>query len=80
MPASLMSTLGRLKPRQIGRVVSMKHDGPISGRLLAMGMMPGARVEVVGVAPLGDPIIVQMDGCRLSLRRDEADLLTVEHD
>jgi len=39
---------------------------------------PGAQVEVLGVAPLGDPIMVQLDGCRLSLRKAEAEALTIE--
>lgn len=72
-----LSELGR---NQRGRIVSVSHEGPIAGRLWALGMMPGVDVQVVGVAPLGDPLLVQMSGSRLSLRREEAEKLTVEAD
>lgn len=71
-------TLGQLRKQQRGRILSITSDGPIVGRLLAMGILPGQKVRVVGIAPLGDPIMVQMEGCRLSLRREEADHLAVE--
>ena len=41
-------------------------------RLLEMGLTPGARVRVVGQAPLGDPLELEVRGYRLSLRRNEA--------
>ena len=41
-------------------------------RLLEMGLTPGAQVSVVGTAPLGDPIELELRGYRLSVRRSEA--------
>jgi ferrous iron transport protein A len=41
-------------------------------RLLEMGLTPGALVRVVGRAPLGDPLELEVRGYRLSLRRAEA--------
>ncbi|MHB1158680.1 MAG: FeoA family protein [Phycisphaerales bacterium] len=73
-----MMTLNQLLPRQAGRVISVRSIGPVTGRLLAMGILPGVLIRVVGVAPLGDPMMVQLDGCRLSLRLEEAAALTVE--
>jgi len=73
-----MTTLGKLQPRQTGRIVSVEADGPVAGRLLALGLLPGTTVRVLGVAPLGDPIMVQLDGFRMSLRKAEAEQLTVD--
>jgi Fe2+ transport system protein FeoA len=43
-----------------------------------MGMIRGTPVEVVKVAPLGDPIEIKVRGYNLSLRKDEAAAITVE--
>jgi len=51
-------------------------DG-LSLRLLEMGLTPGTGVAVVGTAPLGDPLEVEVRGYRLSLRRREAALVHV---
>jgi ferrous iron transport protein A len=47
-------------------------------KLLAMGLTPGAEFRVSRVAPLGDPVEIQVRGFRLSLRKDEAAALVVE--
>ncbi|MEZ4360640.1 MAG: FeoA family protein [Kofleriaceae bacterium] len=41
-------------------------------RLLEMGLVPGTEVRVVNVAPLGDPLFIEVRGSQWSLRRDEA--------
>ncbi len=41
-------------------------------RLMELGLVPGTVVEMVGVAPLGDPIELLVRGCSLSIRRGEA--------
>jgi len=50
----------------------------LSIRLMEMGLLPGTRVEVLRVAPLGDPIEVRVRGFALSIRRDEARGVEVE--
>jgi hypothetical protein len=45
--------------------------------LLELGILPGTRVEVVGVAPLGDPIELLVRGSSLSIRRSEAASVSV---
>jgi len=45
--------------------------------MLAMGMVPGAGVEVIRAAPLGDPVEYRVKGYCLSLRRAEAGLVEV---
>jgi len=41
-------------------------------KLLAMGLVAGAVVEVVGAAPFGDPLLIQINQGRVALRREEA--------
>ena len=47
-------------------------------RLMDLGLIRGTTVEVVRTAPLGDPIEVRLRGFMLSLRRAEAEHITVE--
>jgi Fe2+ transport system protein FeoA len=70
-------TLAELAPERVAAIV--KIDGPrgLCRRLLAMGFLPGAPVRIVQVAPFGDPLTVDLDGWRVSLRRSEASLLEV---
>jgi ferrous iron transport protein A len=66
------TTLDRLLPGQRGRIVALSGDGALVQRLMEMGMLEGDEVELVGVAPLGDPIEVRLGDSRLSLRRGDA--------
>ena len=47
-------------------------------KLLAMGLTKGTRLKVVRVAPLGDPIEINIRGFNLSLRKAEAESVLVE--
>lgn len=55
-------------------------DGPraFRRRLLEMGLVPGTEVKVVTVAPLGDPLQIEVRGGQWSLRRTEAAQIQVE--
>ena len=61
-----------------GEIAHVTGRGPLTQRLLAMGFLPGTRLRVVQVAPFGDPITVELDGWRVSLRLTEADILQVK--
>jgi Fe2+ transport system protein FeoA len=69
-PANL--TLDRLPPGSRGRVAGLEGDDSLTQRLLEMGLLEGEEVEVLAVAPLGDPLEVRLRDYRLSLRRREA--------
>jgi len=62
-----------------GRAVveAVGGDGALAQRLMEFGLLEGETVEVVGVAPLGDPIELRVGDTRLSLRRREAASVTV---
>ena len=53
-------------------------DGKIRRRLFDMGVTPGAKVYLRKRAPLGDPIEITLRGYELTLRKSEADVVTME--
>jgi ferrous iron transport protein A len=61
-----------------GCVSSVAGDDELSMRLLEMGLTPGIEVAVVGTAPLGDPLELELRGYRLSVRRSEAARVEIE--
>lgn len=60
-------------------VVVDRVGGPRSyrRRLMEMGLLPGTELSIVNVAPFGDPLEIEVRGCRLSIRRHEAALVLV---
>ncbi len=70
--------LSEMKPGERGRISQVGGSGQIHRRILDMGVIPRATVEVERVAPMGDPIWVRLKGYQLSLRKAEADNVLVE--
>ena len=70
--------LHELKVGQRGIVVRVGGQGPVRRRMMDMGLVTGAEVKVVRVAPLGDPVEFEVKGYSLSLRKSEACDVTVE--
>ena len=71
-----MKQLSKLKVGEIG-VVSRFTDETVSTKLMEMGCLPGELVRVVKIAPLGDPIAIEVSGYELSLRINEASCVWV---
>jgi ferrous iron transport protein A len=67
-----MVPLDQLRPGQRGRIESLPADGSTAQRLMEMGLLEGEEVELLGFAPLGDPLEIRLRDYRLSLRRSEA--------
>ena len=67
-----MSTLDRLRPGQLGTIVDLEGDESTLRRLRELGLLPGAKVEAIGSAPLGDPLAFFIRGGRLALRSCDA--------
>ena len=59
-------------------VVSVGARGELGRRVREMGLVPGCEVEVVGRAPLKDPVALRLKDFTLSLRNNEADHIMVE--
>jgi ferrous iron transport protein A len=74
----VIMTLRDLKPGQEGIVASIGEKGPVRKRIMDMGVTPGALIKVIKVAPLGDPIEVNIRGYELSLRKSDAAQIIVE--
>jgi len=70
--------LSDLAPGQGCVVVNVQGGGETRRRMLDMGLVKGAEVTMIRKAPLGDPIEFEVCGYNLSLRKQEADLITVE--
>jgi ferrous iron transport protein A len=69
-----------LAQTRIGQVVTVEHvagEGSFRRRLMELGLVPGTRVEVIGVAPLGDPLELLVRGGSISIRRAEAEGVSV---
>ena len=73
-----MPSLDQLHTGQRGCVAALAGGDALVQRLLEMGLFEGAEVEVIGFAPLGDPMEVRLGDYRLSLRRSEAARVQVE--
>jgi len=71
-------TLGEIGHDQAVEIVAISSHCGRAGRLAALGFLPGCRVRVSRVAPLGDPISIEMAGQEISVRRAEADLIEVK--
>jgi ferrous iron transport protein A len=74
-----MKRLSELKPGSTARILSFENND-LFLKLMEMGCVPGERVKVVQVAPLGDPISIIVSGYSLSLRLNEADNIFVEEE
>jgi ferrous iron transport protein A len=72
-----ITTLDRILPSKTCHVISVSARGPIRQRLLAFGFVPGAVVEAVRAAPLGDPVEYRIKGYCLSLRKEDARHISV---
>jgi len=73
-----MTTLDGLKLGERARIVDVSGDDGIAIRLMEMGLIDGEEIELLGFAPLGDPIEFELRGYRLSLRKNEARRVTIE--
>lgn len=73
-----MSTLADLQVGQTARIGQVTGNDALALRLLEMGLTPGCDVQLIGKAPLGDPLEYQVRGYRLSLRKTEAARVAVE--
>ncbi len=70
-------TLSELKQGAIG-IVKEFTDLEMSVKLMEMGCLPGEAVTVSRIAPLGDPIAINVSGYQLSLRRFEASTIILQ--
>lgn len=70
--------LDRLGLHQEAVITRVGGQGPLRLRLLDMGLIPGTKVSVHKVAPMGDPIELSLRGYALTLRLQDAHEVEVE--
>src|SRR5579872_4466863 len=68
----LMPSLDQFRAGQRVRIVAVGGTDALVQRLMEMGLLEGEEVEIIGFAPMGDPIEIRLADYRLSLRRSEA--------
>ena len=73
-----MNSLKTVKPGETVRVKKLHGQGSVKRRIMDMGITKGVDVIVRKVAPLGDPIEVNVRGYELSLRKEDAAMIEVE--
>lgn len=67
-----MITLDQLRPGQQATILSLSGEPGLVQRLYEFGLLEGGMIEVLVLAPLGDPIEIRLGNTRLSLRKAEA--------
>ncbi len=70
--------LRQLTPGQKATILKINAHGDLGRRIRDMGLMPGTHLEVMGKAPLRDPVALRIEGTTIALRNSEADYITVE--
>lgn len=73
-----MLNLDQIKPGVTVKVKKVSAAGNLQRRILALGIIPGSIMEVIKVAPLGDPIEVKLRSSNLMIRKEEAQNISVE--
>jgi ferrous iron transport protein A len=74
----MTAVLSDLTPGQSATVSGFRDHGPVTQRMMSLGVLPGTDVRVIRLAPAGDPMQIELLGYSLSLRRSEAVLVNVE--
>ena len=72
-----MKTLRDVKIGESATVVKLHGEGAVKRRIMDMGITKGAEVYVRKVAPLGDPVEINVRGYELSLRKEDAAMVEV---
>ena len=73
----MLKKLSELQAGESGTIDSFSNND-IFLKLMEMGCVPGEKVTVAMIAPLGDPISIQVSGYRLSLRLNEAEHIFIQ--
>ncbi|MBR3836422.1 MAG: ferrous iron transport protein A [Clostridia bacterium] len=73
-----MKTLKDAKIGQTVKVVKLHGVGALKRRIMDMGITKGVEIYIRKVAPLGDPIEINLRGYELSLRKADAEMVEVE--
>ena len=73
-----MKTLNTVRVGSTCRVVKLHGEGPVKRRIMDMGITKGVEIYVRKVAPLGDPMELNIRNYELSVRKADAQMIEVE--
>lgn len=73
-----MKTLRDAKCKETVKVLKINGEGAVKRRIMDMGITKGTEIKVRKVAPLGDPVEVTVRGYELSLRKADAQMISIE--
>ncbi|MBQ4641269.1 MAG: ferrous iron transport protein A [Oscillospiraceae bacterium] len=73
-------TINQLEIGQQGIIDTVGGEGALRLRFLDMGLIPGTRVHLQKVAPMGDPIQIRIRGYELTIRREDAAKITLQEE
>ncbi len=73
-----MRTLDEAKVGETVTVSKLTGDGAVKRRIMDMGITKGVDIFIRKVAPLGDPIEVTVRGYELSIRKEDAKMVTID--
>ena len=73
-----MKTLKDVKVGETAIVVRLHGDGPVKRRIMDMGITKGVEIFVRKVAPLGDPMELNVRGYELSVRKGDAEMVEIQ--
>ena len=73
-----MKTLKQAKVGETASVVKLHGEGAVKRRIMDMGITKGVTVYVRKVAPLGDPVEVNVRGYELSIRKADAEMIEIQ--
>ena len=73
-------TINDLKIGESGIIDKVGGEGLLRLRFLDMGLIPGTQVLLQKVAPMGDPIQLRLRGYELSIRREDAERITLREE
>lgn len=71
-------TINDLQIGQCGIISAVGGEGALRLRFLDMGLIPGTSVLLQKVAPMGDPIQIQVRGYELTIRREDAKMIGLQ--
>lgn len=73
-----MNTLNKIKMGESARIKKILGQGIVRRRIMDMGITRGCEVNICNIAPLGDPIVINVRGYELSLRKSDAEMIVIE--
>lgn len=73
-------TIDDLKIGQSGTICQVGGEGALRLRFLDMGLIPGTKVQLQKIAPMGDPIQIYLRGYELTIRREDAQKIELKEE